>query len=229
MKHAVLNHLRVGIGAHAGSIRKFQPGYDAMPALPARTVARTSPGHVLDLGAGTGALSLAVLERCEDCRGTLIDVDPEKLDQARERLAPHASRTRFLAQSFHDALPACDAVVASLALHHVPSMDEKQVLYRAIHESLSPGGVFVNADVTMPAAADARRIDYGTWAAHLVASGIAEDRAWEHFDEWSTEDFYFPLENELAALEEAGLAAQCLWRATPSTVMKGVKPSLVPA
>ena len=99
---------------------------------------------------------------------TLIDVDPEKLDRARERFAPHASRVRFLARSFHDALPECDAVVASLALHHVPSMDVKRALYRAIHESLRPGGVFVNADVTMPAAPDVRRIDYGTWVAHLV-------------------------------------------------------------
>ena len=225
MSHSVRSHLRIEIGAYDEAIRTFLPGYEEMLALAARTVARAGPRHVLDLGAGTGALSLAVLEHCGDCRVTLIDVDPEMLEQARERLAPYASRTRFLAQSFHDALPECDAVVASLALHHVPSMVRKQRLYGAIRTSLCPGGVFVNADVTMPPAAGARRADYETWAAHLVASGIAEDRAWEHFEEWAAEDFYFPLEEELAALEAVGLVAECPWRKTPATVIVGVKPS----
>ena len=227
MNHSVRSHLGIEIGAYDKAIRKFLPGYDEMLALAAHTVARTSPGHVLDLGAGTGALSLAVLTRCEDCRVTLIDLDPEMLEQARERLAPYASRVCFLEQSFHDALPDCDAVVASLALHHVPSMVEKRRLFGAIHTSLRPGGVFVNADVTMPAAAEARRTDFETWAAHLVASGISENRAWEHFEEWAAEDFYFPLKEELSALEAAGLLAECLWRKTPSTVMMGVKPSAV--
>ena len=109
------------------------------------------------------------------------------------------------------------------SLHHVPNLAEKRSLYSAIHACLCPGGVFVNVDVTMPSEPAARRADYETWASHLIASGIAESRAWEHFEEWAAEDFYFPLEEELSALEQAGLASECLWRETPSTVMKGIK------
>ena len=225
MSHSVSSHLRVEIDAYDEAIRTFVPGYEEMLALVAGTIAANGPVHVLDLGAGTGALSQAVLDRCDRCRVTLIDVDPAMLDQARQRLAAYGGRTRFLEQSFLAPLPACDAVVASLALHHVPSIDEKQSLYRAIREALSPGGIFLNADVTMPAATDERRsADYETWTAHLVACGITGERAREHFREWADEDFYFPLDEELAALEAAGLAAECLWRATPSTVMQGVRP-----
>lgn len=223
MSHSVRSHLRIETGAYDEVIRTFLPEYDEMLSLAARAVAETEPNHVLDLGAGTGALSLAVLEECRHCQVTLIDVDPEMLDQARERLVSYSSRISFLRQSFRETLPDCDAVVASLALHHVPSISEKEKLYGTIHTALRPGGVFVNADVTMPAEPDARKADYATWAAHLVASGIPQDRAWEHFEEWAAEDFYFPLEEELSTLEEAGLASECLWRITPSTVIKGVK------
>ena len=225
MSHSVSSHLRVEIDAYDEAIRTFVPGYDEMLALVAGTIAASGPAHVLDLGAGTGALSQAVLDRCEQCRVTLIDVDPAMLDQARQRLAAYGARTRFLEQSFLDPLPACDAVVASLALHHVPSIDEKRAVYRAIREALSPGGVFLNADATMPASDEGRSADYEIWTAHMVSCGITEERAREHFREWADEDFYFSMEEELAALEAAGLAAECLWRVTPSTIMKGVRPA----
>ena len=83
--------------------------------------------------------------------------------------------------------------------------------------------MFVNADITMPSASDARRADYETWAAHLTACGIPEKRAWEHFEEWAGEDVYFPLEEELAALLDAGLEAKCVWRVTPATLIQAVK------
>ena len=215
-------HLRLEIDGYEESIRRFLPDYDEMIARAAAVAVKGAPAHVVDLGAGTGALSQAVLERCATCRVSLIDVDPEMLDQARERLDAHASRTRFLRRSFYGALPRCDAVVASLALHHVPALAEKRALYRDIRAALSPGGVFVNADITMPTDAAARRADYETWAAHLTACGIPEKRAWDHFEEWAGEDVYFSLEEELAALLDAGLEAKCIWRVTPWILIQAV-------
>ena len=61
MSHTVRRHLRVGADAYDEMIRRFIPGYEAMLEVAARTVANNEPGHVLDLGAGTGALSEAVL------------------------------------------------------------------------------------------------------------------------------------------------------------------------
>ena len=223
-EHSVRRHLRLEIGSYDEEIRRFLPDYEEMIARAAAVAAQGEPAHVVDLGAGTGSLAQAVLERCGKCRISLIDVDPEMLGRARERLGAHASRTRFLQRSFHGALPRCDAIVASLALHHVSTMVEKRALYREIRAALRPGGVFVNADITMPSASDARRADYETWAGHLTACGIPEQRAWEHFEEWADEDVYFPLEEELAALLDAGLVAECVWRVTPSTVIRATKP-----
>ena len=225
--HSVRRHLRVEIEAYDRTIRAFIPSYEEMLEQTAEAVAGAKPGRVIDLGAGTGALAQAVLRRCEGARVLLIDADPEMLAQARERLAQFGDRVQYAERPFQGPLSPCDVAVASLALHHVPTLAEKRKIFGAIHAALPPGGVFVNADVTIPAGRSARRAEYETWAAHLVSCGIPEERAWEHFREWSGEDTYFPLEEELEALGDAGFEAACLWRAEPVTLMRAVKPAQV--
>ncbi len=221
MSHTVRRHLRVGADAYDEMIRRFIPGYEAMLEVAARTVANNEPGHVLDLGAGTGALSEAVLGHPGVGVVELIDVDAEMLDQARARLEGFDDRARFRERSYLEALPACDAVVTSLALHHVPKLEDKRALYRRIHASLRPGGIFVNADAVMPAEAAAREAGYAFWAAHMASRGIPEERAHRHFEEWAEEDTYFPIEEELAAMEAAGFDADVAWRHGPIAVTVG--------
>ena len=210
--HSVRRHLRVEIDAYDAAIRRFIPGYEAMIAAAAETVAAVRPRLAVDLGAGTGALAEALLLRGGAGAIELIDVDAEMLAQARMRLARFGARARFREQSFQTAPPACDAAAASLALHHVPTLDEKQTIYRRIREALRPGGLFVNADAVMPADRAAQAAVYEAWADHMAACGIDRSRAFELFAEWAEEDTYFPLEVELAALRDAGFDAECVWR-----------------
>ena len=222
-RHSVRRHLRVEIRAYDATIRRFIPGYETMLAVAARELTATGPGLVLDLGAGTGALAEAVLSAGGGGTVELIDVDREMLARARTRLARFAGRVRFTELSFLAPLPRCDAVAASLALHHVREMDAKRALYRRIHDAVGPGGVFVNADATMPAEPAARDATWRAWADHMVAQGIEEKRAFEHFEEWADEDTYFPLEEELAAVVAAGFDAECVWRDRGMAVVVGRK------
>jgi len=73
----------------------------------------------------------------------------------------------------------------------------------------------------MPAGDPGRAATWRRWADHLVSHGIAEADAWRHFDAWSQEDTYFPLADELRALDRAGLQAECVWREGISTVIVG--------
>ena len=223
MSHSVKRHLRLEIESYDRTIRTWIPGYEHGLGRAAEELAGTGPVRVLDLGAGTGALSEAILERNGGASVELLDVDAEMLAQARVRLERFGQRARFRRQSFHDPLPECDAAVASLALHHVPTLTEKSRLFRRIHSALAPGGVLLNADVTMPADEPRRTEHYATWASHLVGCGIAEHRAYEHFEEWSGEDTYFPLEVELRAMAGAGFEASCAWSDTPNTLLVGRK------
>jgi tRNA (cmo5U34)-methyltransferase len=219
--HSVRSHLRVEIDEYDTSIRRFIPGYDEMIAAAVDAALAAGPRRLLDVGAGTGALSAAVLERAPDVTVELLDVDEEMLARARSRLSPFGPRVVFTVGSFYDPLPRAGAVLASLSLHHVPTLEAKGSLFRRVREALEPGGVLVNADVTMPAADPERARTWRDWADHLVSCGIAEEEAWRHFQEWAEEDTYFAIEDELRLLEEAGLAAECVWRKGVSTVVVG--------
>ena len=238
MSHSVRRHLGVDTDAYDRAIARFIPGYGAMIGVAADAAAGVRPRRVLDLGAGTGVLSLAILERHTGGRVDLVDIDRGMLDLARSRLAPFGDRVRFRLASFGDALPRLDAhswraatdgladgryqaVVASLALHHVPTLEAKRYLYRRIHAALVPGGRFVNADATIPREPEARRRTFDAWADQMAEHGISRRRAFEHFDAWAEEDTYFSLGEELAAMRDAGFGAECVWRDGPMSVLVG--------
>ena len=215
MPHSVKRHLDVDADAYDAEIRRFIPHYDDMLATGVELLSSlTLPAaHVLDLGGGTGALSAAVLRALPEARVTLLDVDRAMLEQARRRLASFGERVQFREGSFLEALPAADAVVASLALHHVRDVGAKAGLYRAIHGALAPGGVFLNLDAAITEGARLSALTFDRWAARMNEHGITDAGAREHFAAWEREDRYLPLDEELAALQSAGFAeVECFWR-----------------
>lgn len=219
MTHSVRRHLRLEIDDYDATIRRFIPGYETMLAVAADAVASIRPERVVDLGAGTGGLSAAILHRDEVGAVELLDVDPEMMARARSRLAAFGDRARYTLRSYDEPFEPCDAFAASLSLHHIPTLDAKADLFGRVHAALRPGGTLVNADVNMPADGGERDALYRHWADHLVASGIPEERAWAHFEEWAEEDTYLPLDAELAALRDIGFDAERVWNDGPVGVV----------
>ncbi len=226
MAHSVKRHLDVDADAYDVAIRRFIPYYDDMLATGVELLAALAPAgaQVLDHGGGTGALSAAVLGTLPEARVTVLDVDRAMLAEARKRLARFGDRVAFREGSFFDPLPAADAVMASLALHHVHDLDAKTGVYRAIRAALPGGGVFINLDA---ATADGPRLNaltFRRWAEGMAEHGIGAAEAREHFAAWADEDRYFPLDEELAALRRAGFAeVDCAWRRGATAVCCGLR------
>ena len=225
MTHSVQQHLRIEIGAYDETIRRFLPRYDEMLDTAASAIAELRPERVIDLGAGTGSLSERVLERTSATVVELWDVDDAMLAVARTRLARFDERAQLIHRSFDEPFPPCDAIMGSLSLHHIQRLELKTQLYRRAAAALRPGGILVTADITIPREAPLNAASYRFWADQLVAAGIEERRAWQHFEEWSGEDRYFSLEEEIEAMTVAGLEARCLWSFGPSTVVLGTRHS----
>ncbi len=224
--HSVKRHLDVDAEGYDVQIRRFIPHYDDMITTGVELLAALAPadGHVLDLGGGTGALSSAVLEGLPGVHVTVLDVDADMLSEARKRLERFADRVAFREASFLDPLPAADAVVASLALHHVHDLRAKTALYRAIRETLSPGGVLLNLDAAVTEDAQLNSLVFDRMAAWMADYGIPEAEARGHFASWADEDRYFPLDAELGALREAGFdEVECFWRRGLSAIVCGLR------
>jgi ubiquinone/menaquinone biosynthesis C-methylase UbiE len=219
--HSVRRHLDVEADGYDVQIRRLIPHYDDMLATGVELLAALAPatGHVLDLGGGTGALSAAVLGRLPGVHVTIFDVDLEMLGEAGRRLAGYRDRVTFQEASFLEPLPVADAVVASLALHHVHDLRIKTELYRAIRNALSHGGVFLNLDAAVSMDPRLSALLFDRWAAQMGEHGITDAQARAHFAAWADEDRYFPLGVELDALREAGFdEVECFWRRGPSAI-----------
>lgn len=221
-QHDVEQHLGLKVEDYDRQIRRLVPHYDELVdegmALLATLVAPDA--CVLDLGCGTGRLAATVLERLpSSARVVCLDVEPKMLDEARKRLAAVGPRATFVQGSFFDALPRCDAVVASLSLHHVRGLDAKTDVYRAIFESLPSGAPFLALDATVSDDPELAKLTFARWAQHMITHGIDEAAAYRYFDDWARDEHYFPLREELAALVRAGFARpECFWRKGPLAI-----------
>jgi SAM-dependent methyltransferase len=214
-EHRVAGHLGVAAAEYDRTIRMFIPNYERMIA----TVVHWLDGHVpagglvVDLGAGTGGLSAAILDSLPGVRVQLVDVDPNMLEIAATRCAAHVGRYELQHARFEDPLPDCHAVVASLALHHVATHVEKRELYRVISSALEPGGLLVVGDALVyPEGPERRRMIEDLYA-HMERNGISAEEAENHLAQWAEEDFYVSLPDELALIASAGLPRpDCFWR-----------------
>jgi len=209
----VARHLRLELEEYDARIRTFVPGYEDLVVIASgalRFVSARSP-MIIDLGVGTGALSAACLEIRPDASIIGLDTDPDMLKTARSRLAGF-SRVDLVEADFLEApFSACDALVASLSLHHVPTPAAKRAFYAKCHRALSSSGVLVSADCFPGREARIAAQHREAWLAHLQKS-YSRAEAEGHLASWAGEDVYFPLEDELRWLREAGFDPEVLWR-----------------
>ena len=215
----VASHLGIKLAEYDMRIRTFIPGYEEMLKVAADAVPR-SARTIVDLGTGTGALAERCLKKARRAQLVGIDADGEILKLAERRLG---KRARLLRGGFTRAsLPACDAVVASLVLHHIPTRTSKAGLYRRIRAGLRPRGVFISVDCQPAANPRVAREQRQVWKAHLLFSYTPKQAA-ALLASWAQEDTYVPLEVELELLRKSGLKTEVLWRKGPFAVILGLR------
>lgn len=222
----VARHLKIEVEEYDAGIRSFIPRYEEMIAAAAEVLRllETPAPTIVDLGIGTGALALRCLEVREAARLVGIDDDEAMLGIARARLAGRPRVELVRADFLAADPPPCDALVASLALHHVPTAEQKRAFYAACRRALRPRGVLVSAD-RFPAreprlAADQR----DAWLAHLRRTYPTAE-AEGYLRAWADEDVYFALDDELAWLHAAGLAPEVVWRSGGFAVVAAFDPA----
>jgi SAM-dependent methyltransferase len=159
-----------------------------------------SVNTVLDLGCGTGSLTVSVLEDFPHAISTGIDFDPTILWLAKARLKSYGSRVRLILTDLRDRtwlkyVPSpFDAVISATALHWFKP-DELCELYRQVAQILRPGGILLNADHV---GSDHQGIQRA-WEKHqstmLAEEGESDGGDWDSFWNGYSQDLGIDIHN----------------------------------
>lgn len=197
--------------------------------------------RVLDVGAGSGVVTAALLARFPGAHAVLVDFSPAMLAAAREALAGVVPAPAFVAADLADptwvaalrAAPPFDAIASSYAIHHLDDA-RKRALYGELFALLAPGGVFVNVEHVASAGAwgealsDALVVD--ALHAHQAAQGGAATRA-EVAARFAARpdraaNILAPVEVQCAWLRAIGFTdVDCFFKVFELAVFGGRKPS----
>lgn len=186
----------------------------------------------VDLGAGTGAASQAVLTRYPSSRAILADYSPHMMAEGRRILDPFEGRYRYVELDLatghwpQDLAGGLDAVISSLCVHHLPD-ERKQQLFVEILDHLSPGAWYFNYD---PVAANDPAVE-SAWqrveddrdpeAAAKRAHRTPEEQVrWENHVR-----HIIPLDPQLGFLRAAGFeAVDVYWKEIDHVIYGGRRP-----
>jgi len=186
----------------------------------------------MDLGAGTGAATRAVLTEYPRAQAVLAEYSPQMTAEGERQMAAFAGRYRYVAldmlsESWPDAVPTqLDAVVSALSVHHLPDENKRAVFLR-IHERLRPGGWYLNFDPIRATDPDLEAV----W--ERVNDRYEPDAPYNrthrsHAEQARYENhvrYMIPLEPQLQWLRDAGFETiDVFWKRLDWVIFGGAKP-----
>lgn len=115
--------------------------------------AQIRPSHrVLDLGCGTGTLTVMIKQAHPDSEVTGLDGDPQILEIARQKAAQAGTSINFdegMAYQLPYPDASFDRVLSSMVFHHLTAQDKERTLAE-IYRVLRPDGELHLADFGVP-------------------------------------------------------------------------------
>lgn len=190
----------------------------------------------VDLGAGTGAASRAVLDRYPHAKAVLADYSPQMMEEGRRALAAYEGRYRYVeldlaagswpAELSGELSGGLEAVISSLCVHHLPD-GRKRELFAEIFERLKPGAWYLNYD---PVTSEDPDVE-AAWQQvedRRDPEGAAkrEHRSPEEQSRWENHVRHIvSLGSQLAYLRDAGFSAvDVYWKELGHAVYGGCRP-----
>ena len=223
----VKNHFEEEAKEFDSLILKLIPHYDEMItsltlAIPFNVKETIK---ILDLGCGTGNVSMTVKERFPRSKLTCVDLAENMIEMARAKLSKYSDIEyqigNFSTLNFDDNY---DVIVSSLALHHLKSDEEKKQLYNKIYDALSVGGVFYNADTVLGSNSHFIKVNMDMWKNYMIKNLPLDEIEEKWLPTHYEEDFPAPLMDQLDWLRKIGFKeVDVVWKYYQGAVYGGLK------
>ena len=195
-------------------IYRCAPRYEEMLATLVDYIPKDlCPSRVLDLGCGTGNLTLRVLDAFPTASVVALDLSAEILEVCQQQCG--TDRVSYLQQDFKSldlSASEFDLVVSSIAIHHVDDQ-AKVKLFEHVYASLKPDGVFTYVDQFRGETPGIYTQHMKTWKQFADEKGVPS----EEWDMWmehqDKHDFHASVSDQMKWLTETGFQhVDCLWK-----------------
>lgn len=219
------------VSEYTDLMRRALPRYDDMIATLMRFMPER-PSHILELGCGTGNLTLLLAQRWPDVQLTTVDASQEMIDATRARLADvspeFAQRTTYLCGRFEELSiedKSFDLVTSCISLHHVVN---KAPMFANIYRWLAPGGALCFADQFRGSTDENHEKIWTDWKAYTLEPGhCTPEELQSLLDHAEAHDHYEPMLAHRQYLESAGFSPERIdfvWRHLLWTVTTADRP-----
>ena len=178
----------------------------------------------VDIGSGTGTLAYLLKKRFPNTKIKCVDFSPKMLEAAKQKLKGFEGITFEQADiynySFKDNI---DAVVSSLALHHLGTDADKKRFQEKSFEALNSEGIFINADIILATDEKRQQVCLEKWKEFNMQS-MTDEQIYDTTHKYKTEDRPAVLMNEIENLRSIGFrSVEVFWRYYNFSVYGGVK------
>jgi tRNA (cmo5U34)-methyltransferase len=159
--------------------------------------------EMIDLGCGTGTVSKTVKELYPAVKVTCVDIAANMLDIAGQKVG---EGTKLIQADFNqfEFPQKYDAVVSSLALHHLETDEDKLNFYRKIYGALNIGGIFINIDIVLGSSVALQRVYMQMWKAFMRKSTSEQEVEQKWIPTYGAEDRPTMLISHLDMLTRCG-------------------------
>ncbi len=206
-------------------ISKTLIDYDDMLEALINSIPDQSSPHILDLGCGTGNITKKLLERFSDANVTCLDISEAMIEKSKEKLADYEN-IEYVVGDFTliDIIDKYDAIISSLALHHIPTIDEKKQMYQHIYDALNTNGVFYNADVIKANSTYNDKLNNRMSLKYMEKNNVSKEIIDDHNKNRETNDIPITMVEHLRLLDEVGFEEiDVIWKHYANAVYGGTR------
>lgn len=186
---------------------------------------KTNPIKVIDVGCGTGTIARKIKGKYPNAKITCLDLAENMIEMAKIKMQKYDDVT-YMVGDFCDFQfdRKYDAIVSSLALHHLVTDDNKKQFYQKVFNNLSKRGVFYNADVVLGSNDYLEEIYMSKWKEFMSQNVSLEEIGNKWIPKYYEEDRPAKLIEHLKWLEDIGfIDVDVIWKYYKGAVYGGSK------
>lgn len=211
MKKKRISHIKEHFNSESAifddRVLKIIPYYKEMLDAVAKSIPfpKNKKITIVDLGTGTGTVAKIVKLAFPNSHIKCVDLAPNMIGEAKKKLKGLKNIEYIISNFENYDFGPCDAVVSSLALHHIEPDERKFKFYKKVYSSLKKNGIFIIADVLLASNLFEQKIYLKKWEDFILKS-LTKKQVLENYNRYKREDRPNKLLTELFWLKKAGFS-----------------------